>query len=245
MKESKLNNILIPILMVFLRPALAIIFQTCLIIILILIGNNNPVFSSTPWWTVYGTLIDIVCLIVLFSIIKKEKIKLFSLFNYQKSKLKNDIILGIGVLLFVFPIVMFFGSCVASLIIYGKLQPILPEGAFIRYLPLWAVIFSRSIWWIIWSFTEESVFQGYALPRLKKIFNNNILAILFVGFGWALQHSFLPFITVSHSLWLFLSFLPLTIILQIIYLKTGRLTPLIIAHWGMDLFSVLFLVRVI
>lgn len=246
MRTANLNvkYVLAPILIVFVRPILAITFQLCTILLFKMNGSSNPLSESTSWWTVYGTLIDIVCLIVLCFLVKKEGIKLFDLIDFQKKKVIQDILLGVGILIIVFPLTMFVGSCVASLVIYGQWQPILPEGALFRFLPIWAVLYSRIIWWVIWSFTEELVYQGYALQRLKKMFNSNVLAILFVGFGWALQHSFLPYINISHSFWLFLTFFPLTIVMQVIYQKFGRLTPLIIAHWGMDLASVLFMVQV-
>ncbi|MCC5930901.1 MAG: hypothetical protein JJU28_16775 [Cyclobacteriaceae bacterium] len=80
------------------------------------------------------------------------------------------------------------------------------------------------------------------MPRILAISRRKWVAVLTVGFGWALQHSFLPYISVSHSVWMLFTFFPLTIIMQLLYLKIKRLFPLIIAHWAMDLVSVIFLV---
>ena len=109
---------------------------------------------------------------------------------------------------------------------------------------LWAVLYSRLIWWVIWSATEELTFNGYALPRLQLITGKTWVAVLGVGFGWALQHSFLPFINVKHAIWLLITFFPLTIAIQLVYLKYRRLFPLIIGHWAMDFFSVVFLLKI-
>jgi membrane protease YdiL (CAAX protease family) len=100
------------------------------------------------------------------------------------------------------------------------------------------------IWWPIWSFTEELTFQGYALPRLQSLTKHTWLSVLWVAFGWSLQHSFLPWINLEHALYLFIMFIPLTVALQLIYLRLRRLMPLIIAHWLMDLFSVLFMIQI-
>lgn len=233
-----------PVLMVLARPVLALLMQGITIIIFTVQGNPSPASASTAWWTVYGNFIDIGCLILLVSLLRREGIKLFDLVSFDRKKLPKDILLGIVICALTFPVTIYAGSTLASILVYGKLQPDLPAGALIRSLPLWGVLYSRIIWWVIWSFTEELTFQGYALPRLKLITGHSWTAVLWVGFGWALQHSFLPFINISHAVWLFIAFFPLTIALQLIYLRLHRLTPLIVAHWMMDLGSVIFLVSV-
>jgi membrane protease YdiL (CAAX protease family) len=97
-------------------------------------------------------------------------------------------------------------------------------------------------WWIISASTEELIYQGYALPRLQVFFGRKWPAVLWVGFGWAMQHSFLPFINLKYAIYAFLLFVPLTIALQLIYLRLKRLLPLIIGHWGMDCISAIFMI---
>jgi membrane protease YdiL (CAAX protease family) len=43
---------------------------------------------------------------------------------------------------------------------------------------------------------------------------------------------------------MFLTFLPLTIAMSLAYLRLRRLPPLIVAHWLMDFFNVLFLFQI-
>jgi membrane protease YdiL (CAAX protease family) len=152
--------------------------------------------------------------------------------------------LGLGIFIIIFPFTIGLGSNAASLLVYGSFKPDLPPGSFIRILPLWAVLYSRLIWWVIWSATEEMTFNGYALPRLQLLTGKTWVAVLAVGFGWALQHSFLPFINAKHAMWLFITFFPLTIALQFVYLKYRRLFPIILGHWAMDFFSVVFMLRI-
>jgi len=111
-----------------------------------------------------------------------------------------------------------------------------------RKLPFWAAMYSKMIWWIVSASTEELIYQGYALPRLKLFFRTYLATVLWVGFGWALQHSFLPFINLKYAAFAFLLFFPLTIALQLIYLRVKRLFPLIIGHWGMDFISTVFMI---
>ena len=243
--EKALISKFAPVLMVLVRPALAFAAQGIVVLLFMQFQIQSPTVAVRNWWTVYGTLVDIGCLALLFWLTKAEGINLFSLVSFDKRKLKKDILIGVVIFLVVFPITVFGGSMLAGFLAYGKLQPDLPEGALTRFLPLWGVLYSRLIWWPIWSFTEELTLQGYALPRLQMLTKKTWLSILWVGFCWALQHSFLPWINFQHGLFLFIMFVPLVIVSQLIYLRLGRLMPMIIGHWLMDLFSVLFMVQVI
>ena len=42
-----------------------------------------------------------------------------------------------------------------------------------------------------------------------------------------------------YMLYRFLSFLPLAVVMALIYLRTRRLIPFIIAHWAVDMLGVL------
>ena len=192
----------------------------------------------------YGTLIDLGCLALLFWLTSREGIRLRDLFGFTKNKLKIDISIGLGIFLIVFPLTVFGGGMLAELIAYGSLSPVLPEATFIRTLPVLAVLYSRLLWWPLWSVTEELTYDGYALPRLKALTKSTWFSVALVSFFWSLQHSFLPWVNPQHGLYLFLTFVPLTIALQLIYLRVKRLTPLIIGHWLMDLVSVLFMLQI-
>jgi len=239
MKSKFLGTNIAPFGIVFARPILALLVQG--LIVLLLIALKQPSYNVTAWWTVYGTLIDIACIALLIILLKREGKTLFSLLSFNRRKIFADVLIGLGLFLFVFPLAMAIGSISSSILVYGSLQPNLPDGAYIRELPLWAVLYSRIVWWVIWAFTEELTYQGYALPRILVITGRKWLAVLIVGFGWALQHSFLPYISIAHSAWMFIAFFPLTVAMQLLYLKIKRLFPLIVAHWAMDLVSVIFL----
>ena len=226
-----------PFAMVVARPALALIVQAALTLVFVALKVDSPVVAVRNWWTVTGVLIDLVCLALLFWLTRQEGIGLWDLVSFAKSKLKTDIPLGLGIFVVVFPVTVIGGGTVANLLAYGTLTPAYPEGGYLRTLPLWAALYSRLLWWPLWSFTEELTFQGYAVPRLQAITRSTWLPMVLVTLGWAGQHSFLPWINAQHALYLFLLFVPLTVALQIIYLRVRRLTPLIIGHWLMDLTS--------
>ena len=107
-------------------------------------------------------------------------------------------------------------------------------------LPIWAMVYGLSFWWVIWSPTEEITYQGYALPRLEALTGHTWVAFLIVGFFWTAQQCALPFIPDwRYLLFRFLTFLPGVLILILFYLRTRRVTPLIVAHWPMDIAAAL------
>jgi hypothetical protein len=234
-----------PMLMLFARPALILIVQGITFLLLRQLQVPNTSVAIRNWWSVYGTLVDFGCLGLLIWLTRREGIRLLDLVSFVRSKLKTDLVLGLGIFIVVFTVsVLVFGR-LAMQLTYGSLNPVFPEGTFIRTLPLLAVLYSRILWWPLWSATEELTYNGYALPRLAALTRSPWLAVLVVAFFFSIQHSFLAMATFRQGVYMFLIFVPLTIAEGLIYLRVRRLTPLIIGHWMMDLTSVLFMLQVV
>jgi len=103
-------------------------------------------------------------------------------------------------------------------------------------LPVWATVYSVTLWWMIWSPTEEATYNAYVLPRMRALTGRRWIPWMFVGFWWALQHCALPFVPDwKYLAFRFLGFLPGVLVMMLFYLRTRRLTPLIVAHWPMDI----------
>lgn len=229
------------LLLVSARTIFSFVAQMLVTLIFAVYKHPAPEMAATQWWTVYGTLVDAACLLLIMYFLRREKARFSDLINLDKTKIIEDILWGICLFVLVFPVTMLLGSSLASLLIYGKLQPVVPDGVIGKQLPLWGVLYSRLVWWIIWSFTEEVTYQGFALPRLTQLTGHKWIAILIVAAGWSLQHSFLPFMhNGQHFLYMFIMFFPLTIVMQLLYLRFRRLPPLIVMHWLMDFASVFF-----
>lgn len=59
-----------------------------------------------------------------------------------------------------------------------------------------------------------------------------------VGFWWAFQHSVFPLVFDWRLIvFRFLQFLPLVVILQLVYLRTRSLPRMIVMHWPLDLLA--------
>lgn len=197
--------------------------------------------GASKWWTVYGTLVDAGCLALIAAYSRKEGVRLRDLIGRVQLRWGRDFFVGIGYFLVIFP---FFLSAApaASWLVYGSIQPPSFFGMLTsRALPAWAVLYSFSVWWLVWSPTEEMTYNGYALPRIEVLSGSRWKAIAIIGFWWALQHSFLPFILDwRYVAWRFLAFLPGVVAFTLIYLRARRLPPLILAHWLMDISALFF-----
>jgi uncharacterized protein len=225
-----------PLLMVTGRSALTLVLQSLVAMIFFLEGSPQSWRAAAPWWTVYGTFVDLGCLALMWRFTRTEGITLRDLIGSIRLRYGRDFFLGILIFIAVIPLFV-GGGLLSSRWLYGTFHADPYPGLLSRrVLPLWALIYSRSLWWLIWSPTEEMTYAGYALPRIQALSARAWVAVALVGFWWAIQHSFLPFIPDWRNfIWRFLAFIPGVIALLIAYLRIGRLAPLILAHWPMDI----------
>lgn len=227
-----------PLLVVVARTVFILLAQAFAALIFFLRGSRAPWLAAAPWWTVYANLVDIGCLALLWKFTRAEGITIRDLIGPVRLRYGRDIFLGILAFLCIFPCFV-VGGTLAAHWVYGTYQvSVYPGIMFGRVLPVWASLFSRFIWWIVWSPTEEITYNGYALPRLQALTGRTWLAVAIVAFCWTIQHPFFPFIADARLfLWRFLGFLPGIIVLCLLYLRLRRLAPLILAHWSMDIIA--------
>ncbi|HKJ82043.1 MAG TPA: CPBP family intramembrane glutamic endopeptidase [Ignavibacteriaceae bacterium] len=225
------------LLLIIARSIFLLLSQGIIALILLLMKDSDPWENSSKWWTVYGTITDIGCLTLVLVFLKKEKKKFWSIINFSYKRILKDILAGVLIFIIIFPVTgMLFSMLLNNIIYDGVSFDVLYPGMITdRVLPVWAYYYSLLIWWPIWSFTEEVTYQGYCMPRLIVYFKNPIKVIMLIGFFWALQHCFLPFIPDwRYLLYRLISFFPIVVALIFAYIKTGRLVPIIIAHYLMD-----------
>ncbi len=228
-----------PVLMLVARSAFILLAQGLTLLLLFLWKVPDATIAIRNWWPVYGTLVDFGCLAILYRLTRREGIRLLDLVGVIKSRLKTDIPLGIGLFLLIFPVTILGGGALGQLIVYGKLNPTFPQYAFNDHiLPLAALLYARFLWWTVWSATEEVTYSGYALPRLVALTRSRWLSVVIVAFFFALQHSFLMLAGWQFFIYMFITFVPLSVAMLSAYLRIRRLPPLIVAHYLMDLSNV-------
>jgi hypothetical protein len=229
-----------PMLLVCARSFLLIAAQGLLALIFFMMHRISAWRSAGDWWVVYGTLVDAVCLLGMRHFTRREGIRLRDLIGPIRMRRGRDFLIGLGFYLLVSP--LFFGASVAArwLLRTRGHDPI----AFLlhaHHLPIWATVYSFSVWWLIWSPTEEMTYQAYVLPRLQALTGRTWIAVAITGFWWAAQHCALPFVPDwRYIAFRFLAFLPGVLGLMLLYLRTRRLAPLIVAHWPMDIAAAIF-----
>jgi membrane protease YdiL (CAAX protease family) len=233
-----------PMLMLFARSTFILLAQGITYLLFLLLDVPNASVVIRNWWPVYGTLVDIGCLGLLFWLTRQEGIHLKDLIGFDIKRLKTEIPLGLGLFLLIFPVTIFGGGMLAQWIAYGKLNPEFPEFTFMHALPLLPLLYARILWWPIWSATEEMTYNGYVLPRLLAQTKSRWVSVITVAIFFSLQHSFLMLTGFQFGIYTFLAFLPLSVAMLFAYLRIRRLPPLIIAHWLMDLSNVLFLYQI-
>ena len=111
-----------PALMLFARSACAIGAQALVAAIMTVRSSASPWRDAEPWLPVYGTLIDLGCLLLLGWLTRREGIHLLDLAGFQRARLSRDVLLGLAVipasLVFIFG-----GLYTTGWLLYGSLTP--------------------------------------------------------------------------------------------------------------------------
>jgi len=68
------------------RLAFAIAAQATVAFVFLIRGKAKPWLLAAPWWTVYGTLIDIGCLLALTYLMRQEGGRLLDLVGVQATR---------------------------------------------------------------------------------------------------------------------------------------------------------------
>src|ERR1039458_7735799 len=92
-----------PLLLAALRPALFFVAQGLLALGYFAIHRPGAWHEAGRWWNVYGTVVDIGCLIGLRIFTRKEGIRIRDLIGPMRMRRGHDVFIGIGLFLLIFP----------------------------------------------------------------------------------------------------------------------------------------------
>ncbi|MDE6642195.1 MAG: CPBP family intramembrane metalloprotease [Acetatifactor sp.] len=215
--------------MVYLLPIRCVIFALTFVVGAIMTKQKTDDISN--WWSIAASIVNIVTILILVYVAKKNKSSYRELINYQKGKTKAKQIIGISVLVLV---VGMSGMYVAGYICYG----IIPYAApmMIAPIPVWLAIINVIILPVTTVFAEEGLYLGCGVNQIQ----NKLLAITVPAFFFALQHSFIPTLfDFRYIIYRFISFLPLTLILCWYYYRKRNPLPIMVGHAIIDVATVL------
>jgi Type II CAAX prenyl endopeptidase Rce1-like len=219
-----------PALMLFARPVLAIGAQAVVAAVFALRGSSMPWHAAEPWLPVYGTLIDIGCLTLLWRLTRREGIGLLDLVGLDRTRIIRDASLGLA-LIPMSLVFIFGGTYLAGWAVYGAPAP----PYFLGGLPLPAGVYGVLVWPFVWGLSEQMTYNGYLLSRFQVLFRSTSAAIVVVGFVWSLQHAFMPLTFDAKFMAYRLLASPLSAVFDtLVYLRLRRLLPLAVAHALMD-----------
>ena len=225
--SCKLTTTVIDVYNPFLLP----LFRSVLFIIaglLLVIISNKSLEQASKWWSVICVICNMITIILLAVVFKREKTTFKKIIHYEKGKNNISEILFIVLIMFLLGVGGMYGF---GFMIYGYVPVTM-----VQPVPIWLASINIILLPITVIFAELPLYFGYSLNRIEQITNNKILAICYPMFFYALQHSFIPLLfDFKHIVFRFLSFLPLMIVLGIIYYKKRKLTPLMAGHAVLDL----------
>lgn len=215
----------------YLLPIRSIMF-----ILIFIIGSyitKKELSSISNWWSIVATIVNIITIMLLIFISKRNNTSYKKLINYEKGKssIKQIVLISFLVLL-----VGTSGMYVAGFICYGKFPYAAPM--MITPIPLVLAIINFILLPLTVSFAEDGLYLGCGVNS----FNNKYKSILIPAFFYALQHSFIPtLLDGKYIIYRFLSFLPLTIILCWYYHKKKNPVPIMIGHALIEIASVVMI----
>jgi hypothetical protein len=219
-----------PALMLLARSVLAVGAQAVVAAVFALRGSSTPWHDAEPWLPVYGTLIDLGCLALLWRLTRREGIGLFDLVGVERARLTRDAVLGLA-LVPMSLVFIFGGTSVAGWLVYGAPAP----PYFLGGLPLPAALYGVVVWPFVWGLSEQMTYNGYLLPRFQVLLRSTSSAIAVVGFAWSLQHAFMPLtFDAKFMAYRLVASPPSAVFDTLVYLRLRRLVPLAIAHALMD-----------
>jgi membrane protease YdiL (CAAX protease family) len=224
-----------PALALFARTAFAVVAQGVVAAVLVLRSSPTPWHDAERWLPVYGTLVDVGCLSLLWWLTRREGIRPIDLVGLERTRVVRDVLLGFAVIP-VSLVFIFGGSLAAGWLVYGTRAPPYLFGP----LPVPAALYAVLVWPFIWGLTEQLTYNGYLLPRFQVLCRSTGVAVAIVAFVWSLQHSFMP-LTFDTKFMAFrlLASVPHSVFMTLLYLRLRRVVPLAIAHALMDGASVL------
>ncbi|MBN2557429.1 MAG: hypothetical protein JXB33_01600 [Clostridia bacterium] len=190
--------------------------------------SGQTLLESSRWWSLICTACNVLTIGVLVIVFRSEGKTYKDIIGFEKGRIKVGNTASMTILMFILGI---GGMAAAGYIIYGNM----PTGL-INPIPPWIAAINAVLLPITIIFAEFPLYFGYSLNGIEKTTGRKVLAVAYPVFFYALQHSFIPFlIDWKHILFRFLSFLPLLLVLGIIYFKKRNLPPLMIGHGFLDL----------
>ena len=207
-------------------PLRSILFIVVFILISVIARKELKDISNT--WSIVASSVNIVTIAVLLFMTKNDG-GLKKLINYEKGKTVPKQVIGMSILILCLGM---GGMYLAGFLCYGII-PYAPP-MMIAPIPVPLAVINLILLPVSTAIAENSIYLGCGVGTI----NNRYLSVILPSFFFALQHSFIPMLPdIRYMVYRFLSFLPLTIVLCIIYRKNRNPMPIMAGHAVIDLLT--------
>lgn len=238
----------------FIRIPLLLVMMLIFFLFLELFGLEFTFPFLPGLSTVYFTVVNVICFILLHQLLKKKGYSIKALTGFQPKRFVKDILYGF-LWLFVLYIPFVMTVMGTMFILYGMdfinhFEAVFTGGmdnySFSR--PGWVMWFAASVS-LLFPFLnapiEELMYRGYAQPLFIKHFKKVWPGIIIPSAGFAMQHVMLA-VSLEGAVVYAAAFFVWGIGSGIIYYNQKRLFPLIICHFivniAFSVFPILFLI---
>jgi membrane protease YdiL (CAAX protease family) len=201
-------------------------------------------FPASTLSALYLAPVNAASLLLLRWALHREGRRVRELIGFDRARLGRDILWGLLWLVVLY--LPFAGAIIGTMfLLYGADALIsfeavfVPAGDYLVMPPALAIVFAVVV---VVTFaplnapTEELVYRGYAQGGLSRALRSNWLAVVIPAIGFGLQHIFFA-ATAPGMLVFAVAFFVWGLGSGVIYLKQGRLMPLIVCHLIVNLFT--------
>ncbi|MHA6670321.1 lysostaphin resistance A-like protein [Homoserinimonas sp. A447] len=201
-------------------------------------------FPVSTLSALYLAPVNLVSLLLLRWALHREGRRVRDLIGFDRARLGRDTLWGLLWLMVLY--LPFAGAIIGTMfLLYGgdaftSFEPVfVPADGYLVMPQALAIVFAVVV---VVTFaplnapTEELVYRGYAQGGLQATLKSTWLAVVIPAFGFGLQHVFFA-ATAPGMLVFAVAFFVWGLGAGVIYLKQGRLMPLIICHLIVNLFT--------
>lgn len=226
-RQTKNQSALFMLAMLASRLILFLFFQT----LIALIASSWD--TSEKQWILTATLTNIVSIILLYLLFRKDGQRYLDIFRFSRSEFKKDILVFIGLALISLPVVFVPGYFISKLI---WIDPTVPTEKMFGPIENWLVYILLIAFPVTIAFAELATYFGYIMPRLRKQMKAKWPAVFLPVLFLSIQHCTLPFIPdISFIIYRALVFFPFAILIGVsIYYRPSLFPYFAILHGLLD-----------
>ncbi|MEE5989249.1 MAG: CPBP family glutamic-type intramembrane protease [Lachnospiraceae bacterium] len=210
----------------FLMPVRSLVFIVVFVLISVIARKELKDISST--WSAVASAVNIIMIAALIFMTKNDG-GFKKLINYEKGRTAPKQVIGMSILIVCLGM---GGMFLAGFVCYGII-PYAPP-MMIAPVPVPLAVINLIVLPVSTALAEDSLYLGCGVGTIK----NRYLSVILPAFFFALQHCFIPTLPdARYMVYRFLSFLPLTAVLCIIYRKNRNPVPIMTGHAVIDLLT--------